>query len=621
MNIISIQDHIRIMYYLFLLRKKCKAHRPFIGENLCMDGLFITLGGMNVKIIVDNVYSQLEDADEKVINLIDEELSVKEPGYFFNPSYKAGYWDGKRRFFDKKSRTFPTGLLKRVSDLLEGDFEIQDTRELREIPVTETIDLFEPDEDGGLITLRDYQYDAVKAALNERRGIVNVATNGGKTEIASGIIKQILPHLRGSETILFVTHSKEIFHQSAARIEKRLNINVGKVGDGSWDVKPVTLVMIPTVSQYISKPTKETISYTKEMKGVKLLVKLLDGSLAKGLNNLQTIRDAAKVLEEKIESDENKRFPAEELALEIVTDWATSLRDSDAVLKAYAGLGKDLKKYQDKKIKEATKKHEDVLRFLETAFCFIGDEVHHASSTSWYDTLMLCKNAVYRIGLTGTIDRKDEVNLMRLVGCMEEAVTKISNDFLISRGFSAKPTIYLDTITTPTVPNTAPWKEAYRLGIVENEYRNQRIVDKVSERYEDGKGCLIVVNYTAHGEKLKDMLEKAGVECDFTHGARDTSDRLEILDDMKKGKLKVLIATSILDEGIDISGINCLWLASGGKSFRQVLQRIGRGLRKKEDGSGLEVYDFLDLHNPHLASHTQERYQYYKDEKFEVKKV
>src|SRR5690606_9995040 len=109
------------------------------------------------------------------------------------------------------------------------------------------------------------------------------------------------------------------------------------------------------------------------------------------------------------------------------------------------------------------------------------------------------------------------------------------------------------------------------------------------------------------------------VECEFTHGS--FSRREEVLDDMKEGRLKVLIATSILDEGVDVSGINCLWMAAGGKSFRQVLQRIGRGLRKKDDGSGLEVYDFLDYTQKHLIKHTQERYTYYKNEGFEIKKV
>jgi superfamily II DNA or RNA helicase len=571
-----------------------------------------------MKIILDNTYSKIEGADATLLSQVDEALAVKSPGYYFNPSYRNGFWDGKIHFFDKRSNTFPTGLLETVLKVLESPVNIEDMRKLREVTVEDEIQLHD---DGGMITLRDYQYDAVKAAIDKRRGIVNVATNGGKTEIASGIIKQLLPHLRGSETILFVTHSKEIFYQSAARIEKRLKIKVGKVGDGEWNVKPVTLVMIPTVSKYITKPNEKTISYTGEMKAIKLIVDLLNGEVAKGLNNRQILINAHKVIEEKAESDDDKRHPTEEKAAEILSEIIAANKTSDQCLEAYEAMKKELRKYQDKKIKEAMKKHQQVLDFLNSAMCFIGDEVHHASSTSWYDTLMLCTNAVYRIGLTGTVDRKDEVNLMRLLGCMEDTVTKISNDFLIKRGYSAKPTIYLETIRTPVIPKNTSWQEAYRVGIVENEYRNKRIAERVKDRYEAGKGCLIIVNHVKHGELLKQLLDDMGVENEFTNGQRASEDRMNILADMKQGRLKVLIATSILDEGVDISGINCLWMAAGMKSFRQVLQRVGRGLRKKEDGSGLEVYDFLDLHNEHLAGHTQDRYQYYKDENFEIKKV
>jgi superfamily II DNA or RNA helicase len=231
---------------------------------------------------------------------------------------------------------------------------------------------------------------------------------------------------------------------------------------------------------------------------------------------------------------------------------------------------------------------------------------------------MLCKNATYRFGLTGTVDKKDEINMMRLFGCMGEIVIKISNDFLIEQGHSAKPTIYLETISSPKLQGLE-YKDAYEKGIVENELRNEKIASKVTEKYNEGKGCLVIVNRKKHGETLKKLLEDNDVECEFTHGS--FSGREEVLEDMKKGKLKVLIATTILDEGVDVSGISCLWMAAGGKSFRQVLQRIGRGLRRKDDGSGLEVYDFLDFTNEHLTNHTNERYQYYKDEKFEIKKV
>jgi superfamily II DNA or RNA helicase len=572
-----------------------------------------------LKFIIDNVRCRIEDinidtADDIRLIEIDNLLAIKQPGYFFSPAFKANRWDGRVRFFDKKTNSFPTGLLEKVLNELEcnteGDIkntlEIVDTRDKFHVSVPDEIKLIEPSVDGGFITLRDYQYDSVKNAIDNTRGIVNVATNGGKTEIASGIIQQLLPHLKSGQTILFVTHNKEIFHQSAKRIEKRLNIKVGKVGDGKWDIRPVTLIMIPTVSKYINPPKKKDITYTGEIKSVKLIVDLL------GDEKSVSRKDLIKV----IQMFENVDGKAEQTAAEILSSVIDKKFDKE--MKKFK---KALQNYEKKKQKKEWDKHDNTMELLKSAVCFIGDEFHHSSSSTWYDTLQLCENAVYRFGLTGTVDKKDEINVMRMYGCTGDIVSKISNDFLISNGYSAKPTIFLEEINTPVLPENCQWQEAYKLGITENVYRNKVIAKRVTEKYREGKGCLVLTNHINHGENILEMLRDNDVEAEFTHGGRSSEDRENLLQGMRDGKLKVLIATSILDEGVDISGINCVWLAGGGKSFRQLLQRIGRGLRTKEDGSGLEVFDYLDYTQTILTKHTMERYQYYKDEKFDIKKI
>jgi len=61
-------------------------------------------------------------------------------------------------------------------------------------------------------------------------------------------------------------------------------------------------------------------------------------------------------------------------------------------------------------------------------------------------------------------------------------------------------------------------------------------------------------------------------------------------------------------------------LAAGGKSMRQQLQRIGRGLRLNGiDGNSVMVFDFYDQTNLFLRRHSEERIKIFKDEKFDVK--
>jgi superfamily II DNA or RNA helicase len=368
--------------------------------------------------------------------------------------------------------------------------------------------------------------------LQSTRGIINVATNGGKTEIACGIIQSILPKLKKDQTIAFFTHSKEIFTQSHKRIQERLGIPVGMIGNGKWDIKQVNVIMIPTVAKYLnSKKIPKNIGKT---------------------NFEQKCKDTAKL--------------------------------------------------------------------LKSIVAFLGDEVHHASSDTWYKLFMKLDNAYYRFGLTGTVDESDPINLKRLLGCTGKIVIKVSNDFLISEGHSAKPTIYMMELDTKNV-DASYYMDARFEGIIYNEDRNNLIVSKIIERTESGKQSLIIVNETQHGDILYDLLQSCGVDCGFAHGERTLKYREEVLDRFKREDLQVLIATTIFDEGVDVSGINCLFLAAGGKSMRQLLQRIGRGLRKKADGSGIEVYDVLDYHNEHLARHTLERYNVYKSEGFDIIKL
>lgn len=568
-----------------------------------------------MKIVINNTFSKIEGAEEVkngdlILLEINNALAVRPKGYMFNPMFQNKIWDGYTRFFDKKTGIFPTGLLWKVEKVLDEfgieEIEVEDNCYPYNVEIPEEITLLEPEAEGGYITLRDYQYDSVKNAIEQTRGIVNVATNGGKTEIASGIIKYLLPKLRAGQTILFITHNLEIFNQSAKRIEKRLNIKVGKVGGGTWDIRPVTVIMVPTVSKYLKEPKKKEIKYTGEMKAVKLIVDLIgkEDDMSKG--------DLIKV----IQMFENVNEKAEQTAAEIMATFM-----GKKFSKEIKKLKKELEKFEKKAQKKDWDKYDQVQSILKSAVCFIGDEFHHSSSSTWYDTIQQMENAVYRIGLTGTVDEKDQVNVMRVFGCTGKILSKISNDFLIKKGFSAKPTIHLTDIYNPDVPADSKWQQAYKIGITENEYRNNIIADSVKEKYDEGKGCLIITNHIEHGENILKLLEEQGVKAEFTHGGKSSEDRERVLQEMRDGTLKVVIATSILDEGVDISGINCIWLAAGGKSFRQTLQRIGRGLRVKKDGSGVDVFDYVDYTHEILLKHSLERLQYYKGEKFKVKKV
>ena len=73
-----------------------------------------------------------------------------------------------------------------------------------------------------------------------------------------------------------------------------------------------------------------------------------------------------------------------------------------------------------------------------------------------------------------------------------------------------------------------------------------------------------------------------------------------------------MVASSVANEGLNIKDINSIVVAHGGKSFFQVLQRVGRGLRVVDGKGELLVVDFDDTNlGRWFANHTIKRAQMY----------
>ena len=338
---------------------------------------------------VDNIRSKVTNLPPTLAGALSQELSVKVPNYWFSTKFKNGQWDGSQKFFLRPANTFPTGLLPRVVDFIKeelGEYpQIVDKRVNKDTYVLKEIS--EDYQISDTKDARDYQVDTINKVITNKvcgipfmRGVINIATNGGKTAIATGIIKELYPQLVATDKVFcFVTHSKEIARQTKTNIENDLGIDVGFIGDGKWVVKPVTVVIITTLYSRRKKP----------------------------------------------------EF-------------------------------KDL---------------------IPNIVGFVADECHHSTATSWYDVFNLMTNAVIRLGLTGTVDKQNPVNEMRLYSCTGTIINRITNDYLIENGFSAKPICIMFQISEPELEDEA-YSEAYQLGIVESDERLEvigRICKKETE--------------------------------------------------------------------------------------------------------------------------------------------
>lgn len=586
-----------------------------------------------MKINIGTMYTSVDFCgdtllQEMVHGVMHMELGIKIDGAFYSRAYKSGHWDGITDFYDMKEDKFHTGLLqlflggmRKIQEKNPGvTYEVNDERPapmLHHDAIDEEIEL--GNGDGDPIILRDYQYDSVKRLFEEQVGIVHVATNGGKTEIASGIMQQALPYLKRGERIMFFTHSKEIFHQSAARIAKRLEMQeyeIGKIGDGEFDIKnkKIVFVMVPTLVSALKDPKKDVKFTPKET-----VIKMIACDIAPKFKNTANTRHLLRNYIKNCKLTTKAWLSAEEQLQYIAYDNKFTDKTAQMQLNKYVV---EFDKIMEKKAKSKYKKYQEVQEFLDSVKVMIADEVHHSKAETWYTSLSLCENATYRVGLTGTVDKKDKMGWMRLQALFAGVITRVSNEYLIDNGISSKPTIRLIPIQEPrNIELIGNYMEAYKAGIVENDYRNE-VAAKLTESYQKQRpgGVLISVREIEQGNRIMEKLKGKGLEVEFIHGGSEPEHRAYQLERFSKGQLKILIASTIIDEGVDMKSIGCLILAAGGKSMRQLLQRLGRGLRLNGiDGNSVLVFDFYDQTNRFLLDHSKERVKIFKEERLDVR--
>ena len=159
--------------------------------------------------------------------------------------------------------------------------------------------------------------------------------------------------------------------------------------------------------------------------------------------------------------------------------------------------------------------------------------------------------------------------------------------------------------------------------IVGHDKRN-RFIRNLS--LEQKGNTLVLFQYVdKHGKILFDLVEdkaKDDRKVFFVSGATNTSDREAIRKITEKQSNAVIIASlGTFSTGINIRNLHNIIFASPSKSQIRVLQSIGRGLRKSDDGRTTQLYDITDdissgSRQNFALLHSYERLKIYKAENF-----
>lgn len=128
--------------------------------------------------------------------------------------------------------------------------------------------------------------------------------------------------------------------------------------------------------------------------------------------------------------------------------------------------------------------------------------------------------------------------------------------------------------------------------VQQNAARNAAAVLTAKQHAAAGQSVLILVASIEHGIELGGQIEGSLVVSSKMPGG--VKARRAAIGAFKKGDCKVLIATSLADEGLDVPIASVLVLVAGGRSSAKIIQRAGRVMRPFPGKTTGLVYDFAD---------------------------
>ncbi len=239
-------------------------------------------------------------------------------------------------------------------------------------------------------------------------------------------------------------------------------------------------------------------------------------------------------------------------------------------------------------------KHLD--EFAPTEFEYLViDEAHHSAADTYRRVLEYFRPR-FILGLTATPARADGQDLLEIFrNCahrltLQEAVER--GELVPIRCVRVETNINLSKVRYNQV-------DYHRKDIEETiaiPARDRLIVETYLEHVPGRKGVAFAVN-VRHGQDLAEEFRRSGVAAASVSGRMSNREREQHLKAFAEGRVQILCACDILNEGWDCPDVEVLLMARPTLSKVLYLQQLGRGTRKLPGKECLIVFDFVDNAN------------------------
>ena len=194
-----------------------------------------------MRFLVDtHIRIPLNGTDRSLLKSLKRELTFDNPEYLKRIRLGKSTWNVREKIeafrLSEDELIIPRGCNRIVAEIM-GDVEYYDQRSpgvpLAELPALP-------------FKLRDYQSAAARQMKRKHQGVIIIPCGGGKTVVAVDAISRI-----GSTTIIMV-HTLDLLSQWK-EVLKKAGIETGEIGNGKFEIKPITIATIQTLSKMMKK--------------------------------------------------------------------------------------------------------------------------------------------------------------------------------------------------------------------------------------------------------------------------------------------------------------------------------------------------------------------------------
>ena len=259
----------------------------------------------------------------------------------------------------------------------------------------------------------------------------------------------------------------------------------------------------------------------------------------------------------------------------------------------------------------------------------IFDECHTVGYTKTFWTInQAFTNTDYRIGFSGTAWR-EYGDSKAMEGYIGPLIYDVKAEELQKKGIL----VNFDYLTLPIkddpyhqypkydkrncrykTPSGKPERlDVYKRMIINNDERNNAIIKLAKEYYKSGLPYgpgLIIAESLDHSQYLYNQLcsfleeEK---EVEYIKGGGLKNHKISVIQRLRNAELAFVVSTRVFSVGVDFPAVGFLIVAGGGNASSNLVQKLGRIVRKFKNKTKAIVIDFEDLENYYLNRNFRNR--------------